>query len=83
MHASYAHATQQTFWDKFERANFWLNCIIETASDPIDDRTVAFLLDHIVEDGMVWYYVPNQAPKIISPRESVSLIACYLNHSIQ
>ena len=32
------------FWDKIERANYFLEAIIETAGRDVDDRTVAFLL---------------------------------------
>ena len=33
------------FWDKLERANYWLEAIIDTADRDVDDRTVAHLLD--------------------------------------
>jgi bleomycin hydrolase len=39
------------FWDKFERANFFLESMIQTASDPVDSRLVAHLLQKPVEDG--------------------------------
>lgn len=42
------------FWDKFERANYFLEAIIETADRPVDDRTVAHLLDRPLEDGGQW-----------------------------
>ncbi|MBN2447919.1 MAG: C1 family peptidase [Phycisphaerae bacterium] len=42
------------FWDKFERANYFLEAIIETAEKPVDDRTVAWLLDHALDDGGQW-----------------------------
>ena len=42
------------FWDKFERANYFLEAIIETAGRPIDDRTVAWLLSHPLDDGGQW-----------------------------
>jgi bleomycin hydrolase len=42
------------FWDKIERANFLLEAIIETADRPVDDRTVAWLLQRGVEDGGQW-----------------------------
>lgn len=47
------------FWDKLERANFFLEAIIETAEKPIDDRTVAFLLDRPVDDGGQWNMFVN------------------------
>src|ERR1700735_2996525 len=42
------------FWDKLERANYFLEAIIETAQRDIDDRTVAFLLDSAASDGGQW-----------------------------
>ena len=42
------------FWDKFERANYYLEAIIETADRDIDDRTVAHLLTAVADDGGQW-----------------------------
>ena len=43
------------FWDKIERANYFLEAIIETADRDVDDRTVAHLLTSAVaEDGGQW-----------------------------
>jgi bleomycin hydrolase len=42
------------FWDKLERANYFLEAIIETADRDADDRTVAFLLDTVASDGGQW-----------------------------
>ncbi|MGH3359915.1 MAG: aminopeptidase C [Nocardioidaceae bacterium] len=42
------------FWDKFEKANHWLESIIATADLDIDDRTVAHLLQLPAEDGGQW-----------------------------
>ncbi len=42
------------FWDKIERANYFLEAIIETADRDIDDRTVAHLLESVAEDGGQW-----------------------------
>lgn len=39
------------FWDKIERANYFLEAVIETAGRDLDDRTVAYLLDSPAEDG--------------------------------
>ena len=51
------------FWDKLERANYFLEAIIETADQPIDDRTVAFLLGHPVDDGGQWNMFVNVVKK--------------------
>jgi bleomycin hydrolase len=42
------------FWDKIERANYFLEAIIETAGRDLDDRTVAFLLETVASDGGQW-----------------------------
>jgi bleomycin hydrolase len=42
------------FWDKLERANYFLEAIIETAGRDLDDRTVAFLLETVAGDGGQW-----------------------------
>ena len=42
------------FWDKLERANYFLEAIIETAGRDVDDRTVAFLLETVAGDGGQW-----------------------------
>src|SRR5215475_11326002 len=42
------------FWDKIERANYFLEAIIETAGRDLDDRTVAFLLESVAGDGGQW-----------------------------
>jgi len=51
------------FWDKFERANWFLQHIIETADRPVDDRTVAFLLSDPIGDGGQWNMFVNMVKK--------------------
>jgi bleomycin hydrolase len=53
------------FWDKFERSNYFLEAIIETAMGgrDVDDRTVAFLLDKPLEDGGQWNMFVNIVKK--------------------
>ena len=47
------------FWDKFERANFMLESIIDTADKPTDDRLVQFILTTGVHDGGQWEMFAN------------------------
>jgi bleomycin hydrolase len=47
------------FWDKFERANYFLEAMIEIADREIDDRTVAFLLERPLDDGGQWNMFVN------------------------
>jgi bleomycin hydrolase len=42
------------FWDKIERANYFLEAVIETAGRDVDDRTVAHLLESVADDGGQW-----------------------------
>ena len=81
------------FWDKFERANHFLHAIVQTADRPLDDRTVAFLLDHPLDDGGQWNMAINLVrkhglvPKAAYP-ESVSSSAtrrmnAALNHMLR
>jgi bleomycin hydrolase len=42
------------FWDKLERANYFLESIIATAARELDDRAVAYLLDSVADDGGQW-----------------------------
>ena len=51
------------FWDKFERANYFLARIAETAAQPTDDREVAFLLANGVYDGGQWTMFVNIVEK--------------------
>ncbi|MDG2423774.1 MAG: C1 family peptidase [Phycisphaerales bacterium] len=66
------------FWDKFERSNWFLEAIIETAERDIDDRTVGFLLDRPVDDGGQWNMFVNivqkhgLVPKAVMPESKSS-----------
>ena len=42
------------FWDKFERANHFLENILETLAEPLDGRLVSFLLAGPLGDGGQW-----------------------------
>ncbi len=42
------------FWDKIERANYFLEAVIETAGRDLGDRTVGYLLDSVASDGGQW-----------------------------
>lgn len=58
------------FWDKFERCNFMLESIIETAAQPADSRDVQFILQTGVHDGGQWDMVVNVINKYgIMPRD--------------
>ncbi len=42
------------FWDKLERANYFLEAVIDTAGRDLDDRTVGHLLTTVADDGGQW-----------------------------
>lgn len=42
------------FFDKLERANYFLQAVIDTADRPTGDRTVATLLEDCMNDGGQW-----------------------------
>lgn len=51
------------FWDKLERANYFLEQIIATADRDLDDRVVAFLLSGPIDDGGQWNMFVNIVKK--------------------
>ncbi len=51
------------FWDKFERANYFLESILATRDLPTDDRRVAFILTTGVHDGGQWDMFVNIVEK--------------------
>ena len=51
------------FYDKFERANYFLESILETADLPVNDRTVAHILNTGVHDGGQWDMFANVVRK--------------------
>jgi bleomycin hydrolase len=42
------------FWDKLEKANYFLEAILDTAERPADERTVHWLLGNLLSDGGQW-----------------------------
>lgn len=42
------------FWDKLEKANFFLDAIIETVDEDLDSRVVSHLLTAPLQDGGQW-----------------------------
>lgn len=49
----------QMFWDKMEKANYFLESIIATAGEPVEGRLVAHLLTAPVQDGGQWTCTPR------------------------
>lgn len=51
------------FWDKVEKANFFLESILETADEAVDSRLVSSLMSAPVNDGGQWDMVANLVGK--------------------
>ena len=51
------------FWDKLEKANYFLEAILDTADRDLDDRTVVTVLGNCVNDGGQWNMFVNIALK--------------------
>jgi bleomycin hydrolase len=58
------------FWDKLEKANFFLQEMIEMAGRPIDDRELMILMQDPFGDGGWWTYFTDLAAKYgVVPKE--------------
>ncbi len=52
-----------TFWDKFEKANYFLESIIKTLDEDLHGRLVSWLLGRLAEDGGQWGMFSNLVEK--------------------
>lgn len=74
------------FWDKLERANYFLEAIIEMADRPVDDRTVAWILERPLDDGGQWNMFVNiikkhgLVPKSVMPESQSSSNTMRMNN---
>jgi len=78
------------FWDKFERANWFLEDIIATASsESLDSRLVQFLLADVLGDGGQWdmavsvYLAHGVVPKQAMPETEASSNTRRMNSQLQ
>ncbi len=53
----------QMFYDKLEKANYFLESIIETRDEPLDGRLVMWILDNPIVDGGQWDMFSNLIKK--------------------
>lgn len=51
------------FWDKLEKANYFLEQILDTVEEPLDGRLIQELLSSPVGDGGQWDMVANLVEK--------------------
>lgn len=52
-----------TFWDKFEKANYFLESILQTLEEPNGSRLVDWLLSGPIQDGGQWHMFVNLVKK--------------------
>lgn len=51
------------FWDKLEKANWYLECVAHLAERPADDRTLTWVLQNAMVDGGQWDMLVNLVQK--------------------
>jgi bleomycin hydrolase len=51
------------FWDKFEKANYFLESILDTLDEPTEGRLINFLVRSPIEDGGQWDMFTNLVNK--------------------
>lgn len=77
------------FWDKFERANYFLENMISLASEALDSRVVQFLLGDVLGDGGQWdmltsiYLKHGAVPKEAMPETHASSGTARMNSQLQ
>jgi bleomycin hydrolase len=77
------------FWDKIERANYFLESIIDTTGRPDGDRTVDFLLENVANDGGQWNMFVSLVrkhglvPKSVMPESESSSNSPMMNKALK
>ena len=60
------------FWDKLEKANYFLESILATLEEPVGSRLLDFLLMHPIQDGGQWDMFVNLVDKYgVVPKEAM------------
>lgn len=73
------------FCDKLERSNYYLEAVIEKANEPIEDRTMQYLMEELLGDGGQWDMFVNLVkkygvvPKYAYPETATSSSTIQLN----
>ena len=68
------------YWDKAEKANWFLENILDTLYEPTDGRLIAFLLTDPVGDGGAWDMFKALVKKYgVVPKEAMPETACSKN----
>lgn len=79
------------FWDKLERANFFLDQMVATAEEPLDGRLVQFLLSdtNLMNDGGQWDMLVNLVqkygvcPKAAMPESKTTERSLHMNRFLR
>lgn len=77
------------FFDKLERANYFLRDMVASASEPVDSRLVQFLLSEVLGDGGQWdmavslYQKHGLVPKEAMPETQSSSNTSRMNTRLQ
>ena len=68
------------YWDKLEKANWFLENVIDTLDEPLDGRLMAFLLADPVGDGGQWDMFAALVKKYgVVPKEAMPETSCSSN----
>jgi bleomycin hydrolase len=60
------------FWDKFEKINYFLECIIDTVEEPVNSRIVNWIVQTGIQDGGQWEMFTNIVEKYgVVPKEAM------------
>lgn len=76
------------FWDKLEKANYFLQNILATLNEPIGSRLLDHLLRDPIQDGGQWDMIVNLfekygvVPKSVMPETESSSSTGQMNHQI-
>ncbi|MGO0155250.1 C1 family peptidase [Leuconostoc mesenteroides] len=76
------------FWDKFEKANYFYENVLKTATEPLDSRRVAFLMNTPQQDGGQWDMIVSiiekygLVPQSIYPESTASSATAELNRTL-
>ncbi|UUT36609.1 aminopeptidase C [Microbacterium elymi] len=77
------------YWDKIERANYFLDDMIQLADTAPDDRLMAFLLEQLMGDGGQWnmevsvFAKHGAVPKELMPETESSANTARMNSSLR
>lgn len=76
------------FWDKFEKANYFLENVLVSLDEPVGSRVLDFLLGSPIQDGGQWHMFVNLIdkygvlPKSIMPETQSSSETARMNNFI-